>query len=93
MPATATKRALKSKKTESLEERIAKHKRALELGKKHYGRADRLLESILPEMPVGERVPLPGGKSAKLVDLFAEKNKVFRAHGIGRYELQVSEAE
>lgn len=104
MPATAIKHAAKGKKAEPVETRIAKHKRALELGRKHYGRADVLMEGLLPELtekceacggvkPKAEPVPLPGGKKAKLVDLYGEKNKVFRAHGIGRYDLQVSEAE
>jgi hypothetical protein len=92
MPATATKRAAKSKKVETIEERITKHARSRELGKKHYGRADRLLDGLIKEMSVGAAVPLPGGKQAKLIDLFAEKTKVFRAHGIGRYEVEISEA-
>jgi len=102
---TATaKRAAKSKKPESIETRIAKHKRALELGRKHYGRADALMEGLLPELtekceacggvrPKADPVILPGGKKARLTDLYAEKNKVYRAHGIGRYDLEVKDAE
>jgi hypothetical protein len=93
MPATARKRIVKPLKHETVEVRIAKHARARALGKRHYERADRLLDTLIKELPVGEAVPLPGGKKAVLKDLFAEKTKVFRAHGIGRYEVEISEAE
>lgn len=48
-----------------------------------YSAMDPLLEEILGQMKPGE----VRGKGV-LVDNFADKNKVFRAHGISRYELK-----
>lgn len=73
-------------------DKVSKHLRARELGKKHYGRADRLLQEIRKELKPGEEIPLPGGKKAVLVDLYADKDKVFRAHGISRFEFEVVDA-
>ena len=73
-------------------EKIVALLRARELGKKHYGRADRLLDALLKELIPGQEIALPGGKKAVLKDNFEKANKVFRAHGIARYELEVEDA-
>ena len=43
-------------------------------------------------MKPGDVVSLGAKQKVKLVDLYADSNKVFRSHGIGRYELEVLEA-
>jgi argininosuccinate synthase len=48
--------------------------------------------TLKADMKVGEAVPLPGGKQAKLVDLYAGQNKVYRSHGIGRFEIEIADA-
>ena len=55
----------------------AKHAKS-ELGQKHYTRADRLLEEILPELKRGAEILLPGDKKAKLKDNFAEGKRFIR---------------
>lgn len=65
--------------------------RARELGRRHYAKSDRLLDSLIIHAKVGEEIALPGGKKCRLKDLYAGQNKVFRAHGIGRFELEVFE--
>ena len=64
-----------------------KHLRALEAGKRAYQRAERLLDKILERAKVGESFALPDGDEAIVKDLYAETNRVYRAHGITRYEV------
>ncbi len=71
---------------------IGQHQRAIELGRKHYKKADRLMDMICEHAKVGEEIPLPGGKKAVLKDNFKDVNKVFRAHGINRFELVIDAA-
>lgn len=73
----------------TLADKMRAHLRARELGKRHYERADRLLEEILCEVDCGRHVKLGDNKVAVVVDNFAEKNKVYRAHGIARYEVHL----
>ncbi|HZP33950.1 MAG TPA: hypothetical protein VFB23_11380 [Candidatus Acidoferrales bacterium] len=80
------------KKTVDLVEKARQCLRARELGSKHYKRADRLLDEIRKELDPGGEIPLAGGKKAVLKDNFQNTNKVFRSHGISRFELEVVEA-
>lgn len=66
--------------------------RARELGRRHYAKSDRLLGEIRKQVQIGEEIALPGGKKAVVEDLYASSDKVFRSHGIGRYELKVKDA-
>lgn len=70
---------------------ITRFLRARALGRKHYQRADRLLEVIRLSMCPGEAVTLPDRRRAVLVDRFRDTNTVYRAHGISRYDLEVSD--
>jgi hypothetical protein len=62
-------------------------------GKAAYKEADELLEQVLERLKPGESVELGEGQRATVIDNFANKNKVFRAHGISRFELEVTRAE
>lgn len=86
--------AAKAKKARSLDvaQAITDYRRARAIGHRYYDRADRLLDLIVQNVKVGEQIPLPRGKIAVLKDNFANANKVFRSHGIPRYELEVTEA-
>jgi hypothetical protein len=66
--------------------------RARELGRRRYAQSDRLLGEIRKLVAIGQEIDLPGGKKAVVEDLYASSDKVFRAHGIGRYELKVKDA-
>jgi hypothetical protein len=57
----------------------------------HFKEADVILDRIVATKPAGPIV-LDDGRVATLLDAFIEKNKVFRAHGISRYELKLSRA-
>jgi hypothetical protein len=70
---------------------ITRYERARTLGRKHYQRADRLLDVIRKTMKPGQNVQLPGNRIATLTDLYATSAKVFRAHGVSRYELQITD--
>jgi argininosuccinate synthase len=85
---------MKQKTQRAIASRARRFFRALDEGKDSYKRADRLLSEILSlGMKPGDRVPLnSAGDKIRLDDLFANQNKVFRAHGIGRYELNVEKA-
>lgn len=50
---------------------------------------DAIEEQLLNIVRMGDRIPLPNGKYAYLVDNFSGKNKAFRAHGISRFEFRV----
>ena len=61
------------------------HLEAREEGKAAYTKADALLEQILE---AGARPGRDIGAKYRLKDNFAAANKVFRAHGINRYEIE-----
>jgi hypothetical protein len=51
-----------------------------------YKQLDELEAEVLKRMKPGDTV-IVGDQRVTLKDNYAEKNKVFRAHGISRYEL------
>jgi hypothetical protein len=79
------------KKASSLGVKAATHLRLRERAKKLYKQADALLDDIIQQARPGDEIELPDGDKAVLKDLYLTTNKVFRAHGIGRYELEVVE--
>lgn len=83
--------AKKNKQLLTMAELVQKHLRLRESGKRAYKRAENALDEIVERGKAGEEIPLPGGKKAVIKDLYATANKVFRAHGIGRYEIEVVE--
>ena len=68
--------------------------RAREEGRNGYALADRLLKEIREKgMKPGDKVVInSAGDKVVLRDLYAESDKVFRAHGIGRFELEIVKA-
>lgn len=58
------------------------------LGKKHYQASDDLLDQLLAVAPCGTVLTKPNGKKVKVIDNFAEKNKVFRPAGVRRFDLK-----
>ena len=70
---------------------ITRYLHARRLGKRHYDRATRLLEVILLTMNPGDVVHLAPLRTATLTDLYATSNKVFRSHGIPRFEIVVTD--
>lgn len=73
---------------------IEKFLKAKDRGKKGYSQADALLEQLLAGgLEPGKKIPLAAGRVAELKDLFAEKNKVFKPCGVGRFELAVSHGD
>lgn len=81
-------------KNGSLLDKIQRHVRALELGKKNYKRADALLDEIALEMEPGQVLPLDAnGKKFKLKDNFAAgKTRMNVGLNARRYEIEVIEA-
>lgn len=73
-------------------ELAAAHLRARELGRRNYAKADRLLSELRKQVVPGQEIELAGGKKAIVADLYAVDEKVFRSHGIARYELKVKDA-
>lgn len=70
-------------------------------GSARYNEAEEKLNKLLakkPKLRVGRLIPYKEGNQVRIKDVFeeaAEKgngHKVFRAHGINRYELEVSDA-
>ena len=79
---------MSSAKKNQLGKKAAEHLRAMERGKLAYKKAEELLEEILAKAKPGAEIPLPDGDVARLVDYYADRNRVFRAHGISRYGLE-----
>ena len=66
--------------------------RALDRGKKAYGAADKALEAVVSSAPIGAVIDLGGGRTATVVDQFANKNKVWKPCGVNRLVLELSHA-
>ncbi len=75
-----------------LRRKVAKWFRCREKGREQYAAADELLDEIRQSMKPGEVVVIPKAKGRKavvsMVDNYAQENKVFRSHGINRFELK-----
>ena len=64
--------------------------REREEGKACYQRSDEILNELIERgITVQDIVDLGDGRRAQLVDNFADKNKVFRPHGIARFEMKL----
>ena len=70
-------------------------------GSARYNEADEKLNKLLdkkPKLRVGRLIPFTDGNQVRIVDVYDEayrktkSRKVYRAHGINRYELEVSDA-
>jgi hypothetical protein len=84
---------MSKKKIKSLAAKARKHFRHLDQGKEHYAAASALLQQIRQDLKPGQEIPLnAAGDKVVLEDLYAATDKVFRAHGIGRFELRVLKA-
>jgi hypothetical protein len=63
-------------------------------GAARYDEADQLLNGLLtkrPKLRAGRLVPYKDGRKMQIKDNFADKNKVYRAHGISRFEIEVTD--
>ena len=72
----------------ALTKKVRQHLKMLEKGKAAYARAEELLEEIVAGAKPGAEFVLAGEKKVRLVDVYAEKNRVYRAHGISRYAIE-----
>lgn len=78
--------------TDDLATKVRKYFRAKAIGKANYAKADKLLAEIVAQTAVGHEIPLnSAGRKAVLVDVFEGKLVAYRAHGIRRYELEMSD--
>jgi len=67
--------------------KVRRYVELLDTAKKCYREADGLLQDLLQELEVGEAVEVDVGKSYAIVDNFADKNKVYKATGVSRFDL------
>lgn len=86
--------ALTKKKAKSIAGKARRFFKAIEAGRDNYKRADRLLQEMRAAgLKPGESVVLnAAGDRVRLVDNYAESDKVFRSHGINRFELAIEKA-
>jgi hypothetical protein len=86
--------ALPKKTARKIATKARKFFRARDEGKDAYARADRLLREMRQAgLKPGDAVPInAAGDRVRLQDLYADSDKVFRAHGIGRFELVIDKA-
>jgi hypothetical protein len=75
-------------KSETLSDKVKRYFRVQDSIKRGYKRSDKLLSELLTEMEPGQAVPLNEFEDAVLEDNFKTENKVFRAHGISRFEIK-----
>jgi hypothetical protein len=82
------------KQSKKLAVKAKKLLKAREIGRSNYACADRLLSELRAEglRPGDEIVINAAGDRVVLKDLYASADKVFRSHGIGRYELELLRA-
>jgi hypothetical protein len=82
------------KKQRSLATKAKKLFRALDAGRSSYRRADELLKQMREAgLKPGDEVVLnAAGDKARLKDNFTDTDKVFRSHGISRFELELLKA-
>jgi hypothetical protein len=82
-----------AKRKLTLEERrfrhIERHLKLRKQGSAKYDRSDQVLKKLKGILPVGELVPYKDGRFVRLKDNFADKDKVYRNHGISRFEVEV----
>jgi hypothetical protein len=88
-----TKRRAPRKKNK-LAKKVQKYFEAKEAGRVAYAQADRLLDEISGEVKPGTEIQLYDKKGdpvrpVRFVDLFAEKNVVFKPCGVRRYDLVI----
>jgi hypothetical protein len=78
-------------KTKTLAAKARRLLRHRDRGKEQYAAADKLLRQMRDAgMKPGDTITInAGGDQVLLEDLYADTDKVFRAHGIGRFELSV----
>jgi len=60
-------------------------------GKEQYALADKLLDEVVGAMKPGEAVDIGGGRTATLVDQFADRAVVWKPAGVRRFEIKVTE--
>ena len=81
------------KPSKSAHQKLAeKYFAAIDRGKAAYEEAGAALEQIIGDAKVGDELALSDGRTATLVDQFAEKNKVFKPCGVERFTLKLSYA-
>jgi hypothetical protein len=76
----------------TIEKRIHAYLAAKDRGKQGYTEADQILQELLAELEPGDKIPLPDGQVAELVDNFAKGNKAYKPCGINRFDLKVTHA-
>ena len=79
------------KPVDPLRAKVLAYLKARDKGKAEYGKADALLQELVAELPLGQVVQLPGGRTAEVVDQFAEKFTVWKPAGITRFAIKVKE--
>jgi len=87
-----------TKKPESAGDLITKQQRALKSGKAGYKKSDAKLDKLealisAGELQPGEWVKLPNGDEGRVIDRFAETNKVGYGGAARRFEVEVRGAD
>lgn len=85
---------MNQKTAKKIATKARKHLRARQDGRDAYARADRLLREMREAgLKPGHAVVInAAGDRVRLNDLYADQDKVFRSHGIGRFELELEKA-
>lgn len=82
-----------AEQVKSIVAKIAVLKDEIEAVKPKYDELDELVTQLKAQVPVGVQLFLEDNRSVELVDNFAEKNTVFRPHGVKRFEVSILTAE
>ena len=67
---------------------IRKYEKQRETGIAWLKRSDETMNLIVQAVGISKPVDMADGHLKEIVDVFEGQNKVFRAHGIGRYEVK-----
>lgn len=77
------------RKSPGLADKVLEFIAAREEGKAAYARADVVADELETMLTVGVPVELPDGRTAVLVDQFADRKVVWKPAGVRRFEIKV----
>lgn len=82
------------KRSPKLAPRVRKYFKAREAGSRGYKKSDEILADLLERLKPGDTIPMGDGQVARLKDNYLDKdgkqvNKIYRSHGMAKYELEI----
>jgi hypothetical protein len=68
---------------------VMRYLKGLEVGKQGYAEADQALEELAAGELLGSEIKLADGRTARLVDQFETKTKIWKPCAVSRFKIEV----